>query len=497
MSSARAHIPVPLIPIKYTRLSESTLKPIYIVYKKYMESSTPFKNSGEVYEWLSRFINLERGQSSRSFRLDRMEILSEAAGHPERCAPLIHTAGSKGKGSVTGMIAAILEEAGYKTACYASPHVSDFRERIREGGRKFFDEAIYAQAGEELRAVTGELVHSSKPQHRLFNPSLEGGEEPTFFELMTLWFFLCARLSGCRFMAVETGLGGRLDATNIADPLVSVVTPIELEHTDYLGNTLAAIAGEKAGIVKPGRPLVLSEQAGEALEVFKAKTRETASPLLYFPERAELRDILVTEEKTAFTLNLKDPARERVLELSVAIPGEIQAANAGLAVLALKAALGDAIGGEAIARGLEGFSLPARFERIKTKPVFIIDGAHTVRSAGFCVQTFTRLYGEGGVLLFGCAAGKNALSMAELLTSRFSRIIITTPGSFKKSLPLETFGAFKQKAGGGGGPPEIMYIPRTEEAIEKAVELGEKTGLPVLGTGSFYLAAEIRNVIRD
>jgi dihydrofolate synthase/folylpolyglutamate synthase len=460
-----------------------------------MESSTPFNNSGEVYEWLSRFINLERGQSVRSFRLDRMEILAEAAGHPEKCAPVIHTAGSKGKGSVTGMIAAILEKAGYKTACYASPHVSDFRERIREGN-KFFDEAIYLRAGEELRSLTEDLIHSSKSEYRIFNSAFEDGEEPSFFELMTLWFFLCARLSGCRFMAVETGMGGRLDATNIASPLVSVVTPIELEHTDYLGNSLAAIAGEKAGIVKPGRPLVLSEQADEALGVFKAKTRETGSPLLYFPERAELKDILVTRERTSFTLHLNNPGKQHVLELSVAIPGEIQAANAGLAVLALKTALGGAIDDEAIREGLESFSLPARFERISTGPVFIIDGAHTVRSAGLCVQTFTRLYGEGGVLLFGCAAGKNALSMAELLIPHFSRIIVTTPGSFKKSLPFETFGAFKQKAGETRDPPEIIYIPRTEEAIEKAAELGEKTGLPVLGTGSFYLAAEIRNKIK-
>jgi dihydrofolate synthase/folylpolyglutamate synthase len=463
-----------------------------MVYKKYMESSTPFGNAGEVYEWLSRFINLERGQSSKSFRLDRMEILAETAGHPEKCAPVIHTAGSKGKGSVTGMIAAILEKAGYKTACYASPHVSDFRERIREGN-KFFDEAIYAGAGEELRALTNDLIHSSKPQHRIFNSSFEGGEEPTFFELMTLWFFLCARLAGCRFMAVETGMGGRLDATNIVDPLVSVITPIELEHTAYLGNTLAAIAGEKAGIVKAKRPLVLSEQEDEALGVFKAKAAETGSPLLYFPERAGLEHILVTEEKTSFTLNLKTGGK--ALELSVSIPGEIQAKNAGLAVLALKTALGDTIDDEAVVQGLKGFSLPARFERLKANPVFIIDGAHTVRSAGLCAQTFTRLYGEGGVLLFGCAAGKDALSMAELLIPHFSRIIITTPGTFKKSFPLETFEAFKQKAEGRRKPPEIVYIPRTGEAIEKALELGEKTGLPVLGTGSFYLAAEIRNAV--
>jgi dihydrofolate synthase/folylpolyglutamate synthase len=399
------------------------------------------------------------------------------------------------------MIAAILEKAGYKTACYASPHVSDFRERIRVGN-KFFDEPVYARAGEELRGITEELIHSSKPRYRLFNASLEGGEEPTFFELMTLWFFLCARLAGCRFMAVETGMGGRLDATNIVDPLVSVITPIELEHTGYLGNTLAAIAGEKAGIVKPGRPLVLSEQEDEALGVFKSKTLETGSPLLYFPERAALKDIRVTEEKTAFTLTLHNPekARELELELSVSIPGEIQAKNAGLAALALKTALGAAIDDGAIGEGLKGFRLPARFERLRKKnPLFIIDGAHTTRSADLCVETFTRLYGEGGILLFGCAAGKNLRSMAELLVPRFSRIIITTPGNFKKSVPLEIFEAFTQSAMGKGGKksPEILFIPRTEEAIEKAARLGAQTGLPVLGTGSFYLAAEIRNTLNN
>jgi dihydrofolate synthase/folylpolyglutamate synthase len=391
------------------------------------------------------------------------------------------------------MIAAILEKAGYKTACYASPHVSDFRERIREGN-KFFDEAIYAHAGEELRSLTEDLIHSTRPQCRIFNPSCEGGEEPTFFELMTLWFFLCARLSGCRFMAVETGMGGRLDATNIVDPLVSVITPIELEHTAYLGNTLGAIAGEKAGIVKPKRPLILSTQEEEALGVFQAKALETGSPLLYFPEEAELGNILVTEEKTSFTLNLKNPGK--IFDLSVSIPGEVQAANAGLAVLALGTALGGALEDEAVREGLKGFSLPARFERIRANPVFIIDGAHTANSARLCARTITRLYGEGGVLLFGCAAGKDALSMAELLIPLFSRIIITAPGSFKKSFPIETFGAFKQKATEIQKPPEIIYIPRTEEAIAKALETGERTGLPVLGTGSFYLAAEIRNAVR-
>jgi dihydrofolate synthase/folylpolyglutamate synthase len=290
-------------------------------------------------------------------------------------------------------------------------------------------------------------------------------------------------------------MGGRLDATNIVDPLVSVITPIELEHTGYLGHTLAAIAGEKAGIVKAGRPLALSEQEDEAFGVFKSKTLETGSPLLYFPEKVDLKNIRVTEEKTAFTLVVNNPGNLLELELSVAIPGEIQAKNAGLAVLALKTALDTAIDDGAIREGLKGFRLPARFERLTTDPVFIIDGAHTARSADLCAETFTRLYGEGGILLFGCAAGKNLLSMAELLVPRFSRIIITTPGNFKKSSPLEIFEAFTQQAGGKKDPPEIFYIPRTEEAIEKAAKMGEKTGLPVLGTGSFYLAAEIRDTM--
>jgi dihydrofolate synthase/folylpolyglutamate synthase len=466
-----------------------------------MDTSTPFRNAAGVFAWLSRFINLERGQSSKSFRLDRMEIMADLAGHPEKCAPVIHSAGSKGKGSVTGMIAAILEAAGHKTACYASPHVNDFRERIREGN-KFFDEKIYAEAGDELRYLIEALIHSAKPEHRIFSFSAPGGEEPTFFELMTLWFFLCARRAGCRAMAVETGMGGRLDATNIVDPLVSVITPIEMEHTDYLGHTLAAIAGEKAGIVKKGRPLVLSEQQDEALEVLTKKTFETKSPLLYFPEQAILENVRVDKERTSFILNIKNTGTK--LDLSVPIPGEIQAKNAGLAVLALETAFPD-IGEDAVKEGLRDFTLPARFERIKADPVFIIDGAHTARSVELCLQTFTRLYGDGGILLFGCAAGKDVLSMAEILIPHFSRIIITTPGSFKKSFPQAVYNAFAEKAAAlraklplkKQAPPEIIFIPQTDRAIEKAAETGEQTRLPVLGTGSFYLAAEIRAAVLE
>ena len=446
-----------------------------------MLNSTTFKSSIEVFDWISGFINYEKVKNNREFRLDRMKSLSKAAGEPDKCAPSIHVAGSKGKGSVTGMVASILEAAGKKTARYASPHVNDFRERILLGSR-FFDEDIYANAGMELR----ELLSNNFPANA-------GSEEaPTFFELVTLWYFLCARLAGCNALAVETGMGGRLDATNILDPLVSVITIIELEHTEYLGNTIAAIAGEKAGIIKQDRPLVLAEQSEEALKVFKEHTAKANSPLIYFPDCAELQNIRLSRQGTYFDLVLKPhPARETYPELFIPIPGEVQAKNAGLAALAVKTAFPD-ITEKEIRKGLAAFTLPARFEKISENPPVIVDGAHTPSSIDFCLKTFTALYGSKGILIFGCAAEKNVPAMAELCVPCFSRIIITTPGTFKKSNPQEIYRVFVAEAEKTKSKPEILFIPETKKAIDTAFNLAVNEKLPVLGAGSFYLAGEVR-----
>jgi len=410
------------------------------------------------------------------------------AGHPEKCAPAVHVAGSKGKGSVTGMMAAILDASGIKTARYASPHVNDFRERITMGDN-FFDEAVYVAAGRELKELVDGIP--SSPYAELFDSHFENGESASFFELVTMWYFLCARIARCQALSVETGMGGRLDATNILDPLVSVITIIELEHTEFLGNTIAAIAGEKAGIIKPGRPLILAEQRDEALAVFKEHAERKNSPLLYFPDCAEIRNPRLSREGVSFTLALKN---ETLHDLFVPIPGEVQAYNAGLAILALKTAFPGESGitEKRIREGLARFSIPARFERISVTPPIVVDGAHTPRSVGMCVDTFTGLYGDGAVLVFGCAEGKDILSMAKLCAPRFSRIIVTTPGTFKKSNPGEIFTAFNEEVKKLNPAPELAFIPDTEEAVKEAVRLALENGLPILGTGSFYLAAEIR-----
>jgi len=419
-----------------------------------------------------------------------MFILCELAGNPQRCAPSLHIAGSKGKGSITAMISSALEATGRRPARYMSPHVSDIRERLCVGSA-FFDEAVYCAAGDELREVAETRLPGIKSG--LFDPACDGGEEPTYFELLTLYFFLCARLAGCDVMVVETGMGGRLDCTNVVDPLVSIISLIELEHTKFLGNTIAAVAGEKAGIIKPGKPLVLAGQSGEALEVFRIKAEEKQSPLIYFPDTAEVEDLKINLSGTSFTLRFKDGSPP--LPLSVPVPGGVYAENAGLAYIALKTAFPE-IKEDSVRQGLENFRLPARFELVSKAPPLVVDGAHTPESIAHCAQTFCALYGTGNILVFGCAADKNASAMARILLPCFSRIIITTPGTFRTSSPTEVFTAFLSADPGqgaaNGNTARVTLVKETAGAIRQALEWAREKGLAVLAAGSFYLASQVR-----
>jgi len=456
-----------------------------------------FTLSEDVFSWLSGFINLERGQKPKSFRIERMEVLAELADHPERCAPSIHIAGSKGKGSVTSMLSAMLTTAGFRVARYMSPHVTDIRERICLGDSYFSDD-IYCSAGDELKNIVEErlpaLVKTQSKTASLFSPTAADGCEPTFWELLTLLFFLCARIAKCDVMVVETGMGGRLDSTNVLDPLVSVITLIELEHTNFLGSTIEAIATEKAGIIKKGKPLVLAKQCSEALNVFKEKSHEKNSPLIYFPQIAEISNVKITTQGTDFTLSLnsdKNIAHTSPLSLSIPIPGKVQAENASLAIAALKIAFPQ-IGEDAICGGLKKIKIPARFEKLSgaDTPPLIIDGAHTPESLTLCIETFCLLYGEGGVLLFGCAADKDSAAMAKIACPHFAKIFITTPGTFKASDPAKVYETFAEI----GGLEKTVLVKDTQEAVRQAILFAKDTSkvMPVLGTGSFYLVAEIR-----
>jgi dihydrofolate synthase/folylpolyglutamate synthase len=452
-----------------------------------------FSKSSDIFEWLSRFINLEQGYTPPSMRPERMQIIAELAGHPERCGASIHIAGSKGKGSVTAMITRILMAEGLRVARYMSPHVTEYRERITLG-ENFFDESIYLSAGDELLRLAGILCSPSTKEYKMMTDVSDGcSPEPTFFELLTLLYFLCAREARCDALVVETGMGGRLDPTNVVDSAAAVITGIELEHTEFLGDTIRAVASEKAGIIKRNRPVILAEQTPESMDVFVQTAAEQNAELFYYPETVFIDNARVSRGGTDFTFKFKKPGFfDEAVNLSIAIPGEIQAQNAVLAVIAAKKTF-PSISAKTIQDGLRGFELPARFEKVRDNPPVIVDGAHTDISVNFCVKTFTELYGEGGVLIFGCALGKNDEAMAEALIPHFSRIVITTPGTFKASGPEKIYETFaRRRDDSAKSKTELILIKETADGIRYALDAAGKNTLPVLGIGSFYLAAEIR-----
>ncbi|MDR1867535.1 MAG: bifunctional folylpolyglutamate synthase/dihydrofolate synthase [Treponema sp.] len=422
-----------------------------------------FKSSTEVFAWIGQYINFEQVAAPKKFSLERMYRLAARAGNPEKSVPVIHIAGSKAKGSVAALCSALLEAAGFTVILYTSPHLTDYRERIKLG-TGFLEESVYCAAGDEMRAVIE-----------------ESGEEPTFFEACTLFFFLCMRSSSCDYAVVETGLGGRLDATNIVEPILSLITPIELEHTQYLGTTVAAIAREKAGIIKPNRPVIVAEQDPEAYRVLKQYAEEQHAPFYYVPEYVTLNALKVTVNGTSFSYcqNGTPP-----FPLSLSLHGAIQAQNASVAVFAIRQII-PTLEDTLIYKALSAVKIPGRFERVSTAPLCVRDGAHTPLSFRATVKTFCTLYGHDGVLLFACAADKDFRTMVQHAVPHFSQIIISTPGFFKASNPSAVY----QYAINEAAPVHLSLIEDPHQAIAYAKAVATTLNKALLITGSFYLIA--------
>lgn len=426
-------------------------------------------DANSVFEAFLPYANLERGQSVGTFRLDRMRALCDLAGHPEASFRSVHVAGSKGKGSVSAMLASVIAAQGFRVGLYTSPHVIEFKERIQVVGEEIPDSA-FLECGERIARFLSDWEKSS---HAELGP-------PTFFELVTLLSFMVFRERRCEWAVIEVGLGGRLDSTNVILPEASVLTAIELEHTEYLGHTIPDIAFEKAGIIKPGRAAFAGKMRSEALEVMRRRAEELGSPFVYAPERSRVESAAPTPRGMVASLVLVDRAgAERRLDLSLRLSGRIQAENAALAAC-VAVELFPGIGDDALIGGLDRATVPARFQLLSEDPPVVADGAHTPDSAALCLETWLALYGPGGTLVFGCAADKDSKAMASILADSFDRVIVTAPGSFKKSSPIGAFEDFRS------GSRTLVLEPDTRRALKLAREKGEKT----LITGSFYLAAE-------
>jgi len=407
------------------------------------------------------------------FDLSRMERLLARLGNPHLAFDVVHVAGTKGKGSTAAMTAAVLREAGYRTGLYTSPHLHTFRERLRVD-----EQLIPADA---LAALVGEL-----------QPHAATVENITTFELLTALAFLYFARREVELAVLEVGLGGRLDATNVVRPRVSVITSISYDHTQILGDTLAQIATEKAGIVKPGVPVVSAPQAPEALAVIEATCRERAAPLVVVG-----RDWTWKLEQThagtqTFTVEsrLPCPMTASLTGTAFEIPllGRHQLENATVVVatVAELVAQNYEISSAHLQHGLANVRWPGRLEVLGRAPLVIVDGAHNGYSAQTLVAVLRELFTfDNLILVFGSQSDKDIAGMLRALVPGAARVILTQSKHPRAASLL----ALQEQLRPFNAP--TLLSEDVADGLAHAVASASRRDL-VLVTGSLFVVAEAR-----
>lgn len=436
--------------------------------------------------WLDSFLNFEKLPAKNIFWLDTIEWLCAKFDNPQAAAPCVHVAGSKGKGSVSRMVSSILTQSGKKCGLYTSPHIKDFYERVSINGA-LMDNDLYESCALELQEKIDALKNGALPSNR----------QITWFELVTVYAFLCFRAAKTDANVFEVGLGGRLDATNIVRPKIAVINTIELEHTEFLGDTLEKIAAEKAGIIKENTPVLCAEPTSPGVRAaFEEAARKKNASLHFADELCDALDYSYEkspQDRYFMNVAMRSPLFSRPLKARLSLLGKVQAHNAFLAAAAVRLAFPE-ISEDTIERGLEAAALPARFQTIALGGgLLVLDGAHTVNSITGTMETFNALFSDDARprrLLFACAADKDVHHIAPIFKDKagrpiFEKITITKLNSAKQSDPQKAAAAFKEV----GLPFELNED--YEAAIKDSIEAAKRDGAILLATGSFYLAAEI------
>jgi len=436
--------------------------------------------------YLYSFVDFSLTRSFRytpeKFDLGRMQDFIEYLGRPDRTYPIIHIAGTKGKGSVSAMCASALRAAGYRVGLYTSPHLQDYSERIQLDGQPI------------PHADLVELVNELKP-------FLDKGTNLTTFEITTALAFLYFTRQGATAVVAEVGLGGRLDATNVVTPVVTVITSLSYDHMAILGDTLAEIAGEKAGIIKPNVPIVLSPQKDEARLVVERIASERHAPLiqvgrdvLFAPlsHTLENQTLLVwsASEQSLFDTYLESTEMRKWEPLHLTIPllGYHQVENAATAYTTLQAARkgGLSIGFDAILKGFAQVKWPARFEILQQNPPLVIDAAHNRDSALKLRLALDDYFpGRPVVLVFGASEDKDIEGMFAELMPRVQQVI-ATKSFHPRALEPEHIVELAHRY---GHPAKV--VEEVEDALVEALRLAEGDAM-VLVAGSVFVAAGAR-----
>jgi len=441
--------------------------------------------------WLERRINYERvvpsAANGATFGLARMRRLLAAVGAPHKQFPVVHVAGTKGKGSTVAMIAAVLVEAGYVAGRYMSPHVHSIEERIAVNGRPISSADLIAAFAMVIPAV--DAIDRAAVRR--------GTSVPTWFEVMTAVAMVHFARKQVSIAVLETGLGGRLDATRVSEPLLSIITSISFDHMALLGNSLAQIAGEKAGIIKRGCPVISGVLAPSARKVIAATASRRRAPLLQLGRdfQATHRPCGSGPEATLLggMLDLTVPGGAQAtspLTYRVGMPGQHQAINAALAIVAAQqlGRLGFPVPLPAILRGIEKVHLPARIETLSQRPLVVVDAAHNVASMQTLIETLAPILEtvRPRVLVFAASADKQIAAMLATATERFDRVVVTRYATNPRAATIEHLRAACRTA----GLPQPLAAESPAQALRKARSLAGTRGFVCIA-GSFFLASEI------
>jgi dihydrofolate synthase/folylpolyglutamate synthase len=443
--------------------------------------------------WFGR-INYEQRSPRRSdLTLDRMRALLEHLGNPQQRLRVVHVAGSKGKGSISAMLETVLRRAGYRTGLFTSPHLTRVEERIQVDGVPIRPDElaeVMADVDRAARAVDARLP--------------AGAHGVTFFEVATALGFAHFVRRRVEVAVVEVGLGGRFDSTNVCRPLLAVIASISFDHTQQLGNTLALIAAEKAGIVKPGRPTVSGARDPAARTVIEQVCRERRSPL-----RQLDADFSYEYEPGEVTAATEQPAGVRVAmrrrrwpRLTLGLLGEHQAANAAVALAAVEELRqqGLPVSDAALAAGLAEVRWPARLEVVRRRPLVVLDCAHndaSARALAAALETSFPEHQAGGqapasprrFLVFAGSSDKDLACILTILAPHFTHSYLTRFASPRAVAP-ERLAAILR------GVSELTFTlcPDAATALRQALDAAEPGDLICI-TGSVFLAGELRPLL--
>lgn len=425
--------------------------------------------------WYGRVDFERRSPVAGDLKLDQMRGLLRALGEPQRRLRIVHVAGSKGKGSTAALLASILRQAGYRTGLFTSPHLSRVEERIQVDGEPI--------SRPELLALLSEIRQAVPP-----------GIHPTFFEVGTAAGWLHFVRRRVDLAVVEVGLGGRFDSTNVCTPWLSIITSISYDHAQILGPTLASIAFEKAGIIKPGRPVLSGVTDPEARPVIRRVAAERGSRL------RELEvDFHVTYQPGRIGQRLPtvgiQTERHHWPPMALGLHGKQQAANAALAVAAVEElrAMGLTIRDEHVALGLRHVRWPARLEVLAHKPLVLLDCAHNVASIQALVDTLDEVPNRGRRwLIFASSSDKDIPGMLRVLAAHFHHVALTRYAHSARAAAPENLATM----GAAAGIRSLERFDSAPEAWRTVFREASPEDL-ILVAGSVFLAGELRPIIQD